>query len=544
MLRLYSALCVGRNTTSVNLLTKPGGVGLSYEESFPCLKDSQLDPRFRAAYCDVLLHVFTDVYGQSTKKTFCTTWACSKDPTLIAFASTIRSINVDELQYDYQETPEALQKQTRFPNPGNLQEFLLGYLFESRNFRMDNTQQNTQQPQLLLRVIMLVRRSFEFGIFKNAESLLLARVRALLGVSEDADHTGAPRSLDAKHKAILVRIKLELVRMVSRFVDLLHMSLFSSFLEMRAVREVLANSRNERDAKRLLAIALGGTDATDSAVYGEHGDESEEPGRFYAGVASMSICHADTRGLVEVLLDQLHHGDPTLSARSLGAVQRFMLLQNKAATLGLALHRSQLLLDAHDCSLYEECTKRQQELQHLANTALGKKEHSRLIAVLSQFTLACKGLRLSDVADLSDDDSSENDDDDIFDDNDKDSDHEARTVAQRMLFHIGIHEDLIDIVQRPLDASTLSDDAVTEILCAAYRCLAAFARGAGANQLFVRKHLDFMLGQMQLYGKRGDRSVPRAIVNCLSAVVRHNRALCLSISDQQLRPVRLTCSAT
>src|SRR5688572_27342104 len=68
MLWLFSELCAGRNQAAIQILSGKE-IGMTYEEAFWCVRNKFLDPAFRAAYCDILLNVFVDVFPSNPQKT-------------------------------------------------------------------------------------------------------------------------------------------------------------------------------------------------------------------------------------------------------------------------------------------------------------------------------------------------------------------------------------------------------------------------------------------------------------------------------------------
>jgi hypothetical protein len=109
-----------------------------------------------------------------------------------------------------------------------------------------------------------------------------------------------------------------------------------------------------------------------------------------------------------------------------------------------------------------------------------------------------------------------------------------------MLCNMGVHEDVLSVVQRPIEADkSVGPKGRSAVLCACYGFLRAFVRKNPVNQHLVYEQMDFMLSQMLLYAKDGD--VPRAITECLAEVYRDNVPLCTLVSEQSLMPVPFTC---
>jgi len=546
MLSLYSDLCVGRNTTCINILTSTN-IGMSYEEAFVCLKTNGLEPRFRAAYCDILVHLFVDIFPHSPHGTaFKRVWYSSKTDKLLGKESTgtitssgihhghghHHEASLDTARQQLAEVNMDLEQgtntQTKFPNPNNLTEFLLDYIFDQYNTRLDSTQQASRQPHFLLRVMVLLRKSFEFNFFKKMESHVMTRIREILSIAEDSDHNGQRRQLDSEHRALLVSIKREALRIVDRYVDLLESSLFGSYLSKMA-RDVLdrptyiTNRTGENDAKAELArtlIALsrpqnegretgdplleelaGGN--TNSGATGDVGEGDSDMLEFTAS-------HEATRGLVPILLSQLHHEDAAVTQHSLDLIQRAMRLQNKSASLVKALSRVQLLTRSKDKDYHGQVLNRTQQMLALASAELNAKKLEELVAIIDELATAC--------------------------DESDDPNADVNITNQRMFYNTGLHEDILNIVQRPIEADkSVGPKGRSAVLCACYGFLRAFVRLNTPNQHVLYEQMDFMLSQMLLYAKDGD--VPRAIAGCLVEIFRDNKALCGLITEQHLRPV-------
>lgn len=520
MLQLYGDLCVGRNTLCIKILTS-SDIGMCYEEAFLGLKDKNLEPRFRAAYCDVLLHLFVDVFPQSPQMTaFKRVWYTTKTDKLLGaeasasgltrsqskgtakrirnaiVGSSTDTIEADakegsllqNISYDLDEGAEVMNQETEFENPTNLQQFLLGFLFDNHNTRMDNTQQQTLQPHFLVRVLVLMRKAFEFGIFKKKEPLMLTRLRAILEIIEERDYAGQPRTLDADHRAYLIATKREVLRMIDRFIDILQTTLFSSFLQ-RVARDVIEKNTDEFEAKEELAKAL------------------MENVEAIGGTEQFSATHEMTRGLVPVLLLQLHHEDPHLSRHALATMERVMLLQSKSGTLLRTLLHVQLLTRSKDKDFHAATLNKSSQLQQLTSASLDSSKLKQAIDIIEELADACEG----------------------------DGEHD-RAVNQRMFANMDLHGDILNVIQRPIEVDkSVGAKGRSQLLCACYKFLRAFVAGVPANQRAIHEQLNLIVSQMLLYADDGD--VPHAITACLMEVFRNNVALCSSVTEKQLQPV-------
>lgn len=195
---------------------------------------------------------------------------------------------------------------------------------------------------------------------------------------------------------------------------------------------------------------------------------------------------------------------------SLSLVQRIMRLQNKPAALVKLLSRVQILTRTKDKEFHSNVVQRAQRMLQLASEQLNAKKLEELIGIIDELADACT------------DESNE-----VTDTN---------TLVQRMFCNMGLHQDVLSIVMRPIEADkSVGPKGRSAVLCACYGFLKAFVRHNPDNQHLLYEQMDFMLSQMLLYAR--DVDVPRAIAECLTEVYRDNVELCSLVSEQSLRPV-------
>jgi hypothetical protein len=327
------------------------------KECFTNLKEQQLDPKFRAVYCKNLLHIFVDVFPQSTEVTaFKLVWyrVATKSGKLTG----ADSASTNQV-YTIEEDAEASKSNFKYSNPSNVQEFLLNYIFDKYAFRFDQQQIQTGQPHLLLHIMKFARVAFQFGIFKKKEAAVVPRLREILDIDPDHDHTGKPRILGDELHQVLVQIKHEVLSMVERFYEIKDNTILAKEVKQ------LTKAPTEEMAKRQLQDQLLRKYSADD------------------------ITHRDPMGLSGVLLRLLNHEDSVLTSRAIRLLKRVSLRNSDSANLLKLLPRISVLTKKQDKDARVKIENKLLTLQHLTSAPMKQGPRCILIFFVSPRRLKC-----------------------------------------------------------------------------------------------------------------------------------------------------------
>jgi len=192
VLDLVSTLCEGRNFSCQKMVAQD--LEFSDSEAFIVLKDRHMDPRIRAKYAACYENLVLDLHPNTNLKTrFRRIWFTSQntqnndddDGPMSHFSTVYRFDKVPTSSINTSD-PEVLTMVSS-SNPRSLTDFSLDFIFDKYSFRFDDRQLETGQPQLLLRVMILVRKAFFFGIFRHKEHILVSKLKELISSNPLAD---------------------------------------------------------------------------------------------------------------------------------------------------------------------------------------------------------------------------------------------------------------------------------------------------------------------------------------------------------------------
>jgi hypothetical protein len=201
---LVATLCEGRNFTCQKLVAQ--NLEFSDSEAFLVLKDRHMDPRIRSKYAACYENLVLDLHPNTNLKTrFRRIWFTSQggvqnddDGPMSHFGMVYRFDEVPVSPINTND-PQVLSLVSS-KNPRSLSEFLLDFIFDKYSFRFDDRQLETGHPQLLLRVMILVRKAFFFGIFRHTEHLLVSKLKEIIASNPLADR----RDQNEEAKTILL----------------------------------------------------------------------------------------------------------------------------------------------------------------------------------------------------------------------------------------------------------------------------------------------------------------------------------------------------
>lgn len=470
LLQLYCELCADRNAACITIITKE--LKLDYQECFANLKEQQLEPRFRAVYCKILMNIFVDVVPQSSELTaFKRVWyrQSAKEGKIAGGDSEVKTNRV----YMLEEDKSAEKTGFKYPKPSNIQEFLLDYIFDQYNFRMDRQQQQTGQPRLLGVIMTFARMAFEFGFFKKRESLLMPRFTEILDIDPDRDHTGKARQLPDEFNKILIQIKHDVLSIVERYFDMQD------------------NTSLSAEIKQL-------TKATEEKVKRQMHDI------FRKRYESEKLTWQDPLDLSRVLLRILRHDNSVLTSRALALSKRLVLRSSNNAVLIKLLPRIQILTKKQDMEAHARFEQKLDELQGNTSMKLRDKTIETVLDILEEFSQACV-------------------------------DSANTSLHQKMFFNMKAHEEIINIIRRPLEpADESAAKMVNFIIIRCYYFLREFCANNRANQEVMFGYVEFMINQLILYKNTPD--VPEAIMETIVAVFKDNIALCRRVTEKIVLP--------
>jgi hypothetical protein len=470
LLQLYCELCADRNFACINILTKE--LKLDYEECFANLKEQQLEPRFRAAYCRIMMNIFIDIVPQSAETTALKrVWYRQAPKEGSKMSGDPADVKTNRV-YMLEEDPNA-EKTFKYPKPSNIQEFLLDYIFDQYNFRMDRQQQQTGQPRLLGVIMTFARMAFEFGFFKKRENILMPRFAEVLDIDPDRDHTGKPRQLPDEFNKILTQIKHDVLSIVERYFDMQD------------------NTSLSAEIKQL-------TKATEEKVKRQMHDV------FRKRFESEQLTWQDPLKLSQVLLRILRHDDSVLTSRALGLLKRLVLRSSNSAVLLKLLPRIQILTKKQDMEAHGRFEMKLVELA--GNTCMKLRESmiDTVLDILEEFTQACV-------------------------------DSASNAQHQKMFFNMKAHEEIINIIRRPLEPfDEKAAGMVNLIIIRCYYFLREFCANNRSNQEVMFDNVEFMINQLILYKNTPD--VPEAIMETIVAIFKDNIALCRRVTERIVLP--------
>eukprot|EP01125_Pyxidicula_operculata_P012937 TRINITY_DN4260_c0_g1_i1.p1 TRINITY_DN4260_c0_g1~~TRINITY_DN4260_c0_g1_i1.p1 ORF type:complete len:2529 (+),score=417.65 TRINITY_DN4260_c0_g1_i1:27-7613(+) len=520
LLRLYSNLCVGRNSKSIKILTSTD-IGLSFPLAFNCLREKNLLPKYRAAFCDLLLYVFTDVYGQNPQITkLKKNWFKTNNgivdgnvllPSRLANAANDEEDddkNIESVIYNL-PAPSTDQK-TSFPSPQNLLEFMIDYLFDPYQIRFDATQQTTNQPEFLSRVILLVRHAFFFGIFKRMEFTLVQRLIDILSVHPNFDHNNLPRQLDAHHHEILIFIKREAMLMIERFFEMQTSQLFENYMnyfsqnqsqtdETQIKREMLNQLQNQIDIEKSSAASLNILNL-----------QSNTPNTIESDFPAL-------QRLTPVLLGQLYHCNSSLTKQALRLAAKTVRMQNRWRNLIFTVSKVQILSSSKHQTSYQNIQKYFDQVCFIASQEITKTSLDQFVDLMDQMCELCE---------VEDTKAS------IY----KITRNKPHVINQNIIRNMEIHEEIIDIARRPIE-SKLSDEEKGQIVSSCYRFLSAFVRGNKENQLKLYPFHHVMIHQMLSFKNLKKYGlVSQDVAMTIIEIFRDNLELCEMITEKQLNP--------
>jgi hypothetical protein len=228
----------------------------------------------------------------------------------------------------------------KYPKASNIQEFLLDYIFDTYAFRMDRQQVQTGQPRLLLQIMIFARVAFQFGIFKKKEANMASRLREILGIDPDRDHTGKPRSLGDELHRILIQIKHEVLGMLERLYDMQDNTFLAKEIKL------LSKAPTEEMAKRQLQE------------------------QFLQKYSDDDITYKDPMELSGVLLRLLKHEDAQLTSRALKLLKRVALRNSPSAILLKLLPHISILTKKQDKEAHAKFETKLLNLQHLTSAKM------------------------------------------------------------------------------------------------------------------------------------------------------------------------------
>eukprot|EP01130_Rhizamoeba_saxonica_P008534 TRINITY_DN3455_c0_g1_i1.p1 TRINITY_DN3455_c0_g1~~TRINITY_DN3455_c0_g1_i1.p1 ORF type:complete len:1630 (-),score=312.73 TRINITY_DN3455_c0_g1_i1:49-4482(-) len=217
---------------------------------------------------------------------------------------------------------------------------------------------------------------------------------------------------------------------------------------------------------------------------------------------NISILEHGVQSITPVVLNQMNHGDSNLSAMSLKLAQRLTRGVSEEAELIKAIQSVQILSKNSQINSYNNMSNLMIQIGHYMDLSVLKPE---MVDNLEECINECTNY--------------------IYE-------IDRTEIGQKMLFNMGMHELITDLIQHPLN--TNDDDAIRRILTCSYEFLLGFAMDNPFNQSVLYEYIPFQIQQM--VKNRFLHGIPEVITGAIIEVYKNNTKLCSEIKDSELAP--------